>query len=124
MRQRLNRSTVDMQHHSAYGTLVQLVHWPNTSGPDDGVQERTSLHAAGSRKRLRGQLLLLAAVLVARELSLPCHREHGTQTFAVDDIGLANLALLAAFPGNQPGGAPATECSIESFSFSADDLDI
>jgi hypothetical protein len=41
--------------------------------------------------------------LVARELSLACHREHGTQTFAVDDIGLANLALLAAFPGNQPG---------------------
>ena len=48
----------------------------------------------------------LAAALVARELSLACHREHGTQTFAVDDIGLANLALLAAFPANQPGGAP------------------
>jgi hypothetical protein len=122
MRQRLNRSTVGMRHHSAYGTLVQHVHWPDPSGPDDGVQERTSLHAAGSRKRPRGAAL--AAALVARELSLACHREHGTQTFAVDDIGLAHLALLAAFPGNQPGGAPATECSIESFSFSADDSNI
>src|SRR5260221_297202 len=90
MRQRLSRSTVGMRHHSAYGTLVQHVHWPDPSCPDDGVQERTSLHAAGSRKRPRGAAL--AAALVARELSLACHREHGTQTFAVDDIGLANLA--------------------------------
>lgn len=90
MRQRLNRSTVGMRHHSAYNTLVQHVHSPDPSGPDDGVQERTSLHAAGSRKRPRGAAL--AAALVARELSLACHREHGTQTFAVDDIGLANLA--------------------------------
>jgi hypothetical protein len=27
MRQRLNRSTVGMRHHSAYDTLVQYVHW-------------------------------------------------------------------------------------------------
>src|SRR6202041_1013533 len=92
------------------GTVVQHVHWPDPSGPGGGVQERTPLHGAGSRKRPRG--VALAAALVARELSLACHREDGTQTFAVDDIGLANLALLAAFPGNHPGGAPATECSI------------
>src|SRR6266478_4576756 len=49
MRQRLNRSTVGMRHHSAYGTLVQHVHY-----------------AAGSRKRPRGAAL--AAALVAREL--------------------------------------------------------
>jgi hypothetical protein len=68
MRQRLNRSTVGMRYNSAYGTLVQPVHWPDLSGPDDGVQDRTSLHAAGSRKRPRGAAL--AAALVARELSL------------------------------------------------------
>jgi hypothetical protein len=69
---------------------VQYVHWLDPSVPDDGAQERTSLHASGSRKRPRGAAL--AAELVARELSLACHHEHGTQTFAVDDIGLANLA--------------------------------
>jgi hypothetical protein len=46
-----------------------------------------------------GQLLL--AALVARELSLACH-ERGAQTFAVDDIGLANVALLPRFPETSP----------------------
>lgn len=94
MRQRLNRSTVGMRHHSAYSALVQYVHWPDPSGPDDGVQERTSLHAAGSRKRPRGAAL--AAALVARELSLACHREHGTQTFGVSsDRSPTHFAVLA-----------------------------
>jgi len=33
-------------------------------------------------------------------VSLACHREHGTQTFAVDDIGLANLACRVPEPAS------------------------
>lgn len=49
-----------------------------------------SLHAARAWEWSRGTAL--ASALAAGELSLACHREHGSQAFTVDDIGLANLA--------------------------------
>jgi hypothetical protein len=53
------------------------------------AQESASLHAARAWEWSGGTAL--ASALAGGELSLTCHREHGDQSFARDDVRLPNL---------------------------------